>query len=71
MISRIERAAIAPSLATLEGLSRALDVPPALLLGAAPQLPSRRHQRLERIIERLADLDDEHLARVERVLAAL
>lgn len=71
MVSRIERVAIAPSLETLEGLARVLGVPPSQLLGGKPALPSSRNQRLTRIVDRLVDLDDDHLAQVERVLAAL
>lgn len=71
MISRLERASIAPSLETIEALAGALDIHPAQLLGGTPAHPSPRDNRVHRLIELLADQSDEKLSQIERVIGAL
>jgi len=72
MIGRLERGRTAPSFETIAALARALNVPAAVLFGAASTgIESERRELLDRINGLLAKTSDEDLRRVQRVLRAL
>jgi len=71
MISRLERAAISPSLETVEVIADALDVDASELLGGAPAHPTPKDKRLKRLISLLWSSNAEQLLQIERVLKAL
>lgn len=73
MVGKIERGVSAPSLETIEKLSRALDVQPAALFGAktSATAPDSRSAILQRIDRHLANLNEADLTKVEGILAAL
>lgn len=71
-IGKIERGEAAPSFETAENIASALDVNVLALFGAGKQAtpPGKRGQLLRKIETRLADMNDEQLARAARMLDA-
>jgi transcriptional regulator with XRE-family HTH domain len=69
-IGRIERGTTAPSLALLEKLAEALKVDSRDLLGTGSHAAkTRKTDPLAQLIDRLAGLSDEDLARADKLLA--
>ena len=73
MISKVERGLVAPSFATIEKLAQVLGVPEALFFGAGPSLPAdtERSRILARIQTKLSRLNEDQLARADKMLLAL
>lgn len=73
MISKMERGIASPSLATVERLSGILDMPAVAFFGAgAVQMPDSERSRLVlKIHTRLSRLNEDHLARADRLLSVL
>ena len=73
MISKMERGIAAPSLATIERLSDILGQPPVVFFGVGSVLAhdGERTRLLGKIHMRLSRLNEDQLARADRMLGAL
>jgi transcriptional regulator with XRE-family HTH domain len=73
MISQIERGVAAPSFATIERLAEVLGVPEVVLFGVGLIVTpdTDRTRILTRIQSKLSRLNEDQLARAERMLGAL
>lgn len=73
MIGKMERGIAAPSLATIERLSDILDLPAMAFFGVGSVLThdSERTRILGKIHLRLSRLNEDQLARADRMLGAL
>lgn len=73
MISKIERGAAAPSFDAIRRLANSLDIPEAALFGLGPTVldDSERTRLLTRIHAKLSRLNEDELARADRMLSAL
>jgi transcriptional regulator with XRE-family HTH domain len=70
-IGKVERGVAAPSFDTVERIAKALDLPPLTLFGAHQAVPKgARGRLLTRIQQSLADLNEDQLARVAKMLDA-
>jgi transcriptional regulator with XRE-family HTH domain len=73
MIGKIERGAAAPSFESIQRIAERLNLPKPALFGVGPTLTdaSERSRLLGRIHTRLSRLNEDELARAERMLSAL
>lgn len=73
MISKIERGAAAPSFEAIRRIAECLNLPEPALFGVGPTLAdaTERSRLLSRIHARLSRLNEDDLARAERMLSAL
>ena len=73
MISKIERGAAAPSFATIERLAGSLGIAEQALFGLVPAMTdgSERTRMLAKIHAKLSRLNEDQLARADRMLSAL
>lgn len=69
-IGKIERGAAAPLFETAEKIASALGLHPTSLFLTTPELPGMRGQHITAINQTLADLNEDQLARVEKMLRA-
>lgn len=71
-IGKIERGVAAPSFDTVEKIAAALDVPPPALFGAGERVQPKgeRGKMLAHIQGALAEMNDEQMARVAKMLDA-
>ncbi|MEQ1707573.1 MAG: helix-turn-helix transcriptional regulator [Terricaulis sp.] len=67
-IGQIERGKIAPSFETIEALTEALGIHASELFGGLPLVPSKRHQPLVKIVERLREATPAELKRIGSIL---
>lgn len=73
MISKIERGVAVPSFESIQRIAECLNLPEPALFGVGPTLmdATERSRLLSRIHARLSRLNEDELARAERMLSAL
>lgn len=70
-IGQIERGKIAASFDTIGALAEALDVHPAELFGGRPRVPGKRHEPIDRIVEKLVGATPSQLKKIASVVDTL
>lgn len=70
MIGRIERGAASPSLATMEAIAKALDIPLGKFFAVGDYALSSSDERLAHLVKRLTGLSKDDLDWADRLLTA-